>query len=211
MGALEWRPGQKKTTIRRSWDPPTGLRPWMCRQRNSCSQGVWQSSGRRVGSSFTAATVRSWSSTTAARLCPRQPVPAHGLPARSRERRRRHLDLSLAPRPIRSRKRPYLRLVGGRCIDLPGRGTQRRSLGEDHVWSCEGRYVDLVEEGYDIAIRVNPGPHDQLVGRAFCTISCCWWARRHSPSATRDRCRRRPEHTWRRANGRRCGRLTHFE
>jgi nitrite reductase/ring-hydroxylating ferredoxin subunit len=24
-------------------------------------------------------------------------------------------------------------LVGGRCIDLPGRGTQRRSLGEDYV------------------------------------------------------------------------------
>ena len=73
------------------------------------------------------------------------------------------------------------------------------------------RMVDLVEEGYDIAIRVNPDPDDQLVGRAFCTISCCWWARRHSPSATRDRCRRRPEHSWRRANGLRCGRLAHFE
>ena len=31
--------------------------------------------------------------------------------ARSRQRRRRHLDLSLAPRPVRSRKRLYLRLV----------------------------------------------------------------------------------------------------
>ena len=76
---------------------------------------------------------------------------------------------------------------------------------------AEDRYVDLVEEGFDIAIRVNPDPDDQLVGRAFCTISCCWWARRHSPSATRDRCRRKPEHSWRRANGRRCGRLAHFE
>jgi DNA-binding transcriptional LysR family regulator len=40
---------------------------------------------------------------------------------------------------------------------------------------AEDRYVDLVEEGFDIAIRVNPDPDDQLVGRAFCTISCCWW------------------------------------
>jgi len=32
---------------------------------------------------------------------------------------------------------------------------------------AEDRYVDLVEEGYDIAIRVNPDPDDQLVGRRF--------------------------------------------
>jgi DNA-binding transcriptional LysR family regulator len=32
---------------------------------------------------------------------------------------------------------------------------------------AEDRYVDLVEEGYDIAIRVNPDPDDPLVGRRF--------------------------------------------
>jgi DNA-binding transcriptional LysR family regulator len=32
---------------------------------------------------------------------------------------------------------------------------------------AEDRYVDLVEEGYDIAIRVNPRPGEQLVGRCF--------------------------------------------
>jgi DNA-binding transcriptional LysR family regulator len=33
--------------------------------------------------------------------------------------------------------------------------------------SAEDRFVDLVQEGFDIAIRVNPRPDDTLVGRCF--------------------------------------------
>ncbi|MBZ7927758.1 LysR family transcriptional regulator [Ensifer adhaerens] len=33
--------------------------------------------------------------------------------------------------------------------------------------SAEDRFVDLVQEGFDIAIRVNPRPDDALVGRCF--------------------------------------------
>lgn len=33
--------------------------------------------------------------------------------------------------------------------------------------TAEDRFVDPVEEGYDIVIRVNPRPDDQLVGRCF--------------------------------------------
>lgn len=33
--------------------------------------------------------------------------------------------------------------------------------------TAEDRFVDPVEEGYDVVIRVNPHPHDQLVGRCF--------------------------------------------
>ena len=40
---------------------------------------------------------------------------------------------SLAPRPLRPRKRLYIRSLGGRRADLPGRGKQRRGLGEDHL------------------------------------------------------------------------------
>ncbi len=35
---------------------------------------------------------------------------------------------------------------------------------------AEDRYVDLVQEGYDIAIRANPQPDDDLVGRRFLTV-----------------------------------------
>jgi DNA-binding transcriptional LysR family regulator len=33
--------------------------------------------------------------------------------------------------------------------------------------TTEDRFVDPVEEGYDVVIRVNPHPNDQLVGRCF--------------------------------------------
>ena len=33
--------------------------------------------------------------------------------------------------------------------------------------TAEDRFVDPVEEGYDVVIRVNPRPTDQLVGRCF--------------------------------------------
>jgi DNA-binding transcriptional LysR family regulator len=33
--------------------------------------------------------------------------------------------------------------------------------------TTEDRPVDMVEEGYDLVIRVNPDPHDSLVGRIF--------------------------------------------
>lgn len=33
--------------------------------------------------------------------------------------------------------------------------------------TAEDRFVDPVEEGYDVVIRVNPHPNDQLVGRCF--------------------------------------------
>ena len=46
---------------------------------------------------------------------------------------------------------------------------------------AEDRYVDLVEEGYDIAIRVNQTPMINWWEVLFCAIGCCWWPRRHSP------------------------------
>src|SRR5690606_30664240 len=33
--------------------------------------------------------------------------------------------------------------------------------------TAEDRQVDLLEEGYDVAIRVNPNPAEELVGRYF--------------------------------------------
>ena len=33
--------------------------------------------------------------------------------------------------------------------------------------TAEDRYVDLVQEGFDVAIRANPPPNDELVGRCF--------------------------------------------
>ena len=61
--------------------PMKGLRPWMRRQRNSRAQGASQNSGRRDGSLFTAATVRSWWSTTAgASLRSTIGVPHMGFP-----------------------------------------------------------------------------------------------------------------------------------
>ena len=35
---------------------------------------------------------------------------------------------------------------------------------------AEDRYVDLVQEGYDVVIRANPQPSDDLVGRRFLTV-----------------------------------------
>lgn len=35
---------------------------------------------------------------------------------------------------------------------------------------AEDRYVDLVQEGYDIVIRANPRPTEELVGRRFLTV-----------------------------------------
>ena len=35
---------------------------------------------------------------------------------------------------------------------------------------AEDRYVDLVQEGYDIVIRANPQPDEDLVGRRFLTV-----------------------------------------
>ena len=35
---------------------------------------------------------------------------------------------------------------------------------------AEDRYVDVVQEGYDIAIRANPQPDEDLVGRRFLTV-----------------------------------------
>ncbi len=35
------------------------------------------------------------------------------------------------------------------------------------VITVEDRHVDLVSEGYDLVIRVNPEPHSELVGRCF--------------------------------------------
>ena len=81
------------------------------------------------GSCSAAGTVRCWWSTTAVGSGARQPLPAHGLPARPGHGRGRHPDLPLAPRPVRPRQRLHLRPVGRRRPDLSRRGARRRGLG----------------------------------------------------------------------------------
>ena len=66
----------------------------------------------------------------------RQSLPAHGLPARSRDGRGRHPDLSLASRPVRSGQRLHVRPVGGRRANLSGRGPRGRGLGTARVRPC---------------------------------------------------------------------------
>ena len=66
----------------------------------------------------------------------RQSLPAHGLPARSRDGRGRHPDLSLASRPVRSGQRLHVRPVGGRRANLSGRGPRGRRLGTARVRPC---------------------------------------------------------------------------
>ena len=72
-----------------------------------------------------------------ARVRARQSLPAHGFPARSRQRRGRHPHLPLASRALRAGERMHLRSMGGRRADLPGRDPcRRRDLGEAGVRLC---------------------------------------------------------------------------
>lgn len=41
--------------------------------------------------------------------------------------------------------------------------------------TTEDRAVDMVEEGYDLVIRVNPDPDESLVGRVFCATGWSSW------------------------------------
>ena len=59
----------------------------------------------------------------------RQPMPAHGLPARQGYRQQRHPDLSLASRPVRPLQRRHLRPVRRRRASLSGNGDGRAGVG----------------------------------------------------------------------------------
>jgi DNA-binding transcriptional LysR family regulator len=67
--------------------------------------------------------------------------------------------------------------------------------------TTEDRPVDMVEEGYDLVIRVNPDPDARLVGRIFRAIGSSSWRARRSPG----RGAARPPRPWCVRAGRRTG------
>ena len=61
--------------------------------------------------------------------CGRQPMSAHGLPARQGHRQQRNPDLPLASRPVRPLQRRHLRPLRRRRPSLPGNGGRRPGVG----------------------------------------------------------------------------------